>query len=256
MIINGELNGYFCSSTCLRQGCPISLYLFTIIMDVLSYLLEVTIGNSRANGSHLGVSHLIYVDDILLFGKANLSTSLGLNVALTTFKEASNIGVNITKSTICFSKSVDSMTQCQIANIYDFIATPLPWKYLGIMTSSSRLHRNALVSWISYIYGYLLGRRSSSLLQVGSSWSNTQLGATYTIGFVLRLSPNVLGKQFPLLSTTFFTLAMVRELCILLSGIVPPNLNLMKGLAFLAWKPSIFSINPKLFGGFINLIPY
>lgn len=164
-------------------------------MDALSCLLEATIGNSRANSSHLGVSHLIYVDDILLFGKANLSTSLGLNVALTTFKEASNIGVNITKSTICFSKSVDSMTQCQIANIYDFIATPLPWKYLGIMISSSRLHRNALVSWISYIYGYLPGRRSSSLFQVGSSWSNIQLGATYTIGFILRLSPNVCRKR-------------------------------------------------------------
>lgn len=80
-------------------------------MDALSYLFEVALGNSRASDSYLGITHLIYANDILVFSKANLSIADGLEVALTTFKDDSNLGANITKSTICFFKSVDSMTK-------------------------------------------------------------------------------------------------------------------------------------------------
>lgn len=37
---NGELHGFFKSRRCLRQGDPISPYLFTIVMEVFNLMIK------------------------------------------------------------------------------------------------------------------------------------------------------------------------------------------------------------------------
>ena len=79
ILFNGTPTGFFQSSRGLRQGDPLSLYLFVIGMEAFSGLLKHAVeGNflfsSRiANriGKELIISHLLYIDDTLLFCKVD-----------------------------------------------------------------------------------------------------------------------------------------------------------------------------------------
>ena len=69
--VNGELEGFFSSSRGLRQGCSLSPYLYVIISNVLSKLLNRAASLGKI-GYHpqckeVNLSHLSFADDILVF---------------------------------------------------------------------------------------------------------------------------------------------------------------------------------------------
>ena len=79
ILINGTPSNFFCSTRGLRQGDPLSPYLFLLVMEILSQLLfrarsggyieGFKVGNSNGVGRDL--LHLLFTDDTLLFCKAN-----------------------------------------------------------------------------------------------------------------------------------------------------------------------------------------
>ena len=79
VLINGSPAGFFQSSRGLRQGDPLSPYLFIIRMEALRCLINHTVegnylfGNRIAGrrGEELVISHLLYVDDTHLFCKVD-----------------------------------------------------------------------------------------------------------------------------------------------------------------------------------------
>ena len=78
MFVNGTSSGFFQNSRGLRQGDPLSLYLFVLAMEALSCLLRrVREGGYLfgfkvfgRNGEGLEVSHLLLADDTLVFYEA------------------------------------------------------------------------------------------------------------------------------------------------------------------------------------------
>ena len=80
VLINGSSAGFFQSSRGLRQGDPLSPYLFVIGMEALSCLINRAVdgnylfGSRIANGrgEELYISHLLYADDTLIFCEADL----------------------------------------------------------------------------------------------------------------------------------------------------------------------------------------
>ena len=75
---NGSPTGFFRSSRGLRQGDPLSPYLFVIGMEVLSCLLKRAVGGNFISECRLGgrddgemvISHLLYANDTIIFCEA------------------------------------------------------------------------------------------------------------------------------------------------------------------------------------------
>jgi hypothetical protein len=77
VLINGEVTKYFRSGRGLRRGCPLSLYLFILIMEVLSLMLKRSISEGKIAGIKVSklikIVHLLFVDDVLLMTRASPS---------------------------------------------------------------------------------------------------------------------------------------------------------------------------------------
>lgn len=78
VMVNGEPAGFFRSSRGLRLGDPLPPFLFILIMEVLSRLLDKAVAGGFIKGFKvdrdavpgLSVSHLLFADDTLVFCEA------------------------------------------------------------------------------------------------------------------------------------------------------------------------------------------
>ncbi|KAI0500141.1 hypothetical protein KFK09_018350 [Dendrobium nobile] len=105
--LNGSLEGFFSSSTGLRQGCPLSPYLFCIIMDSLSCLIDDHANMRNFKGISIGefhISHLLYADDLIAFGEANNTNYSNLIDILDYFSACSGLHMNNQKSSVSLSR--------------------------------------------------------------------------------------------------------------------------------------------------------
>jgi hypothetical protein len=77
VLINGEATSFFNLERGLRQGCPLSPYLFILIMEGLSLLLKKSFADHKISGikvtKFIKMFHLMFVDDVLLMTNAVLS---------------------------------------------------------------------------------------------------------------------------------------------------------------------------------------
>lgn len=68
-----QAEGFCISERSLRQGCPLSPYLFILCSQELSWLMRTMENSAPYNGykickKSIVVSHLMFADDLLLFG--------------------------------------------------------------------------------------------------------------------------------------------------------------------------------------------
>lgn len=81
VIINGSLEGYFQGKRGLRQGDPISPYLFLIVMEAFTALLHYRVNQSPSyhpKCMSINLTHLVFADDLLfiLYGASTISFQL------------------------------------------------------------------------------------------------------------------------------------------------------------------------------------
>ena len=110
VLMNGEPTGYIKPTRGIRQGDPLSPYLFLFCAEGLSALLrDAGMKNKihRVAICHGGpkVSHLLFADDRLLFCQANLDECLTVLKALEKYEKASSQVINKEKTDIFFSKN-------------------------------------------------------------------------------------------------------------------------------------------------------
>ncbi|WKA05206.1 hypothetical protein VitviT2T_023185 [Vitis vinifera] len=106
VLINGSPSGFFQNSRGLRQGDPLSPYLFVITMEVLSCLLRRVISGGFLSrwrvrgrgGEGILISHLLFADDTLVFCEESHDQLTYLSWLLMWFEACSGLRVNLEKS--------------------------------------------------------------------------------------------------------------------------------------------------------------
>ncbi|KAL0285152.1 UNVERIFIED_CONTAM: Retrovirus-related Pol polyprotein from type-2 retrotransposable element R2DM [Sesamum radiatum] len=141
--LNGCLHGFFAGARGLRQGDPVSPYLFVIVMEILHVLLKLRIQSEEEFRYHwkcseLGIINLCFADDVLIFCAGDLTSVRLISEVLEEFEGLSGLRVNPSKSTIILSKSVQQDRQI-LLNQVGFQEGKLPIKYLGVPLTASRL---------------------------------------------------------------------------------------------------------------------
>ncbi|XP_060170346.1 uncharacterized protein LOC132601264 [Lycium barbarum] len=151
IIVNGERTTAFPVAKGLRQGDPIPPFLFAIAMEFLSRSLNSlkTIKSIKFHPQcgKLGVTHLCFADDLLMFSKGDLNSILAMQQCFLNFSAASGLQENLGKSSIYFG-GVSQDIRSQILQQLGFSLGELPFKYLGIPLSSKKL---TIMQWYPLI---------------------------------------------------------------------------------------------------------
>ncbi|XP_062158001.1 uncharacterized protein LOC133865598 [Alnus glutinosa] len=110
MLINGQPMEQFSPSRGLRQGDPLSPYLFLLCAEGLSALIRTTEREGRISGVPIAVggtrlSHLFFANDNLLFCRANSMEWSTIMEILNVYERASGQQLNAAKTSVFFSKN-------------------------------------------------------------------------------------------------------------------------------------------------------
>ena len=83
VLVNGAPTLQFRISKGLRQGCPLSPFLFNLVVEALSFFLCLAVSQNLFKGIKVGfdelsVSHLQYADDTIIFYESEVEQLLNV----------------------------------------------------------------------------------------------------------------------------------------------------------------------------------
>lgn len=168
--INGEKHGFFVRKRGLRQGDPISPYLFTLCMEYFSRLMEARTSaagfeyHSRCQQSRL--NHLAYADDLVIFCKARESSVRTILEVLDEFVGVSGLRVNQQKSDVFFT-GVDPLEKQRSVQILGMREGQMPVRYLGIPLNASKLRVIHYTPLLDQVRAVIASWKTKSLSYVG-----------------------------------------------------------------------------------------
>eukprot|EP00253_Pinus_taeda_P007997 PITA_07997 len=146
ILINGIPSETFRPSRGIRQGDPLSPFLFVIIAEGLGRTIKSASLTHRLKGLSFNnspsFSHQKFMDDNMLYGHPSVQEAQLLKDLLSTFSEATGALINRVKSQIFFFNTPVS-TQKSIARILGFTIASLPSKYLGAPMIASALKHSS-----------------------------------------------------------------------------------------------------------------
>jgi len=155
-LINGSPQGSVVPSRGLRQGDPLSPYLFILCTEVLSGLCRkaqekgVMVGIRVARGSPQ-VNHLLFADDTMFFCKTNPTCCGALSNILKKYELASGQSINLAKSAITFSSKTPQDIKRRVKLSLRIDNEGGIGKYLGLPEHFGRRKRDIFSSIVDRI---------------------------------------------------------------------------------------------------------
>ncbi|XP_056690476.1 uncharacterized protein [Spinacia oleracea] len=172
ILVNGIPTDSFSPSRGIRQGDPLTPYIFIICMEVLSHMIHLAVQDLKWTPFKMGrrrvpVSHLLFADDILLVGEVsndNTQTLLGI---LEDFCQLSGQSISVEKSRVLFSKNTPTLDCGMFCNALSIKETADLNPYLGFPISGTRPTRSSVNFIMTKIIGKLASWKTNFLSKAG-----------------------------------------------------------------------------------------
>ena len=171
-IINGKQRGSLSPSRGLRQGDPISPYLFLICTDAFSGLLSKAQKGGPIHGVKVckrapQVSHLFFADDSVLFVRATTSECERVIDIIRRYEEASGQRINSEKSEVVFSRNEGADLRQNLLTLLQMKEVDYHAKYLGLPTILSRSKKAVFAGIKERVWKKLRGYKEKLLSSPG-----------------------------------------------------------------------------------------
>ena len=136
VLVNGQPSHKFRSFRGIRQGCPMSPYLFVIAINELSIALNEALAAQNLQGISLGpncpsIHSLLFADDLLVCGQATIQEANAMAQLIQHFCSISGQTPNWPKSAILFSSRVSQPTMQEIKQVFPVSSLDTNFTHLG-----------------------------------------------------------------------------------------------------------------------------
>ncbi|KAL8115005.1 hypothetical protein AgCh_021723 [Apium graveolens] len=183
---NGKVFGDVRPSRGIRQGDPISPYLYIICAEGLTGILNRYEENRLIHGCRVArgapsITHLLFADDCYLFFKAKQTEAQNMWSILQKYEKISGQMINFGKSDIVFSPNTCDMERTRICVILGVNEKERPGKYLGMPMYVGRSKKE--------VFGFISDKIQSKL----QAWSNKDLskaGKLTLVKTAAQVTPN------------------------------------------------------------------
>lgn len=140
--INGELASFFEGKKGLRRGDSISPYMFIMLMEVLSLLLNKAESDGAFRLHPLcstpRLTHILFAHDLLVFSDGSGDSIEGIKEVMQKFKDWSGLDTNESKSEILYGGYTD-IQAFLLTDLSGFKRGELPSRYLGLPLNPKRI---------------------------------------------------------------------------------------------------------------------
>jgi len=152
VLINGAASPFFHAERGLRQGCPLSPLLFLLVAEGLSRAILEAKAQGHFKGIQVApdlyITHLLFVDDILIFCSGIRGESRILRDILDLFSKATGMDINVGKSSLMTHK----LSQREVADIIGLFPFTISGmdegiKYLGFYLKANK-YQSRDWSWL------------------------------------------------------------------------------------------------------------
>ncbi|GKB48166.1 RNA-directed DNA polymerase, eukaryota, reverse transcriptase zinc-binding domain protein [Tanacetum coccineum] len=232
--VNGENYGFFQGGRSLRKGDPMSLYLFTLVMECLTLMMERNVQRNLTFQFHFGcksmkIIHVCFADDLLVLCHSDVDSIKAVKDSIDEFGRCSGLLPNFQKSTIFFGNVKE--VQEEIIKNLPSKKGKLPVKYLGVPLITKRLGIKN--------YKFLVDKDRKGI----SNWKNKCLSYAGRLQLIASILESI---QVYKCSVFLLPNTVIKEINSLLMGFLWCNGEISRGKAKISWKKIC---KPKSHGG-------
>ncbi|XP_018473790.2 uncharacterized protein LOC108845015 [Raphanus sativus] len=168
--VNGCLEGFFTSARGIRQGCSLSPYLYVILNNVLSKMLNRAAEEKQFSYHHqcmeVKLTHLSFADDILVFTDGSSRSLRGVLKVMDQFARIYGLHINASKSSLYASGQTVTPMLAEAERIGLKIGK-LPIIYLGMPLTTKALTKQEYEPLIDKVRRRMLSWKNKCLSYAG-----------------------------------------------------------------------------------------